>query len=261
MVEEAPADNSRAALPRTRARGSRSRGPTALAVIAGVALVAVLLTAAGAAAASVATTAAHKAPYSGQANQAVFWSNQGCGTSFAVKKLPDFNLTTGAFVGRETAKAATCGSTSSSLFGEIEGSYASTAFEVANGTYSVGAHWKFSDTISLAAASGAGGITAGSYVVVGAYALLEDITNGSTWQFGNSSTYYGNSTSPTSLSYAYTLNFTGKFHLVAGQDYEIVTGVYAEVNAFVNGAKSSASASVNLGTSGKKATLTSVEYP
>ncbi len=48
---------------------------------------------------------------------------------------------------------------------------------------------------------------------------------------------------------------------VAGHHYKLVTGVYAEVNTFVNGAKSTATASVNLGASRKKANLKSVEYP
>jgi hypothetical protein len=242
-------------------RTSRPRGSIALGAIGGVAIVAILLTAASAAAAPVATAAKHTAPYTGQANQAAFWSNSGCGGSFDLKKLPEFNLTKGTFVGSETAKASTCGSTGSSMFGEIEGSYGTAQFTVANGTYSVGAHWKIVDTVSLAAASGGGGITAGSYAIVGAYAELEDVTNGTSWQFGNTSAYYGNSTSSTSQNYSYALNFAGTFHLVAGHHYEIVTGLYVEVNVFVNGSKSSASASVNLGTSGDRATLKSLDFP
>jgi hypothetical protein len=245
----------------TRPRASRLRTPTVLEATGGVALVVFLLTAATAGAAPVAAAGTHTAPYAGQANQAVFWSNQGCGTSFALKKLPEFNLTTGRFVASESARSKTCGSSGSSLFGEVEGSYGSPQFAVSNGTYSVGVHWKVVDSIALAAVSGAGGITAGSYVIVGAYAELEDVTNGSTWQFGNESTYYANSTSATSEGYDYALHFSGRYHLVAGQEYEIVTGVYAEVNTFVNGAKSSASASVNLGTSGDRATMTSITYP
>lgn len=246
---------------RRNRRSPRRRAFTTLTAIGGVAIVALLLTTASAAAAPASSPRTHKAPYTGQANQAAFWSNQGCGTAFDLKELPEFNLSTGSFHGSEATSVRTCGTNDSSLFGEIEGSYSSTEFNVSNGTYSVGAHWKVLDTIALAATSGPGGITAGSYAVVGAYAILEDMTNGSSWQFGNASAYYGNSTASSSHNYSYTLNFTSKFHFVAGHDYEIVTGIYLEVNAFANGAKSNARASVNVGTSGRRATLTSVEYP
>ena len=261
MGEVSTLEDSGATHPRSKRHGARVRISAAYAVVGGVVLVALLLTSAGAAATPVATVRTHTAPYTGQANQAAFWSDQGCGTSFSVKKLPEFNLTAGTFVGSELAKVATCGSAGSSLFGELEGSYATSAFKVSNGTYTVGADWKIRDTIALAAASGGSGITAGSSAIVGAYAVLEDVTNGTSWEFGNASAYYGNSTAPTSHNYTYSLKFTARFHMVAGHEYEIVTGVYAEVNVYVNGSKDTASASLNLGTSGKKAILSSVEYP
>lgn len=244
-----------------RTSGPRRAARTTIAAFAAVAVVAFVLTAASAAATPIAAVSTHKAPYSGEANQIAFWANQGCGTTFSLKKLPELNLTMGTFVGSESASAKTCGSTNGSMFGEIEGSYGAPQFTISAGTYVVATDWLIKDTIDLAAASGAGGITAGSYAVVGAYALLEDVTNGTTWEFGNASAYYGNSTSATSHSYSYALDFSRTFKLVAGQHYELVTGIYAEVNTFVDGTKSSASASVNLGTSGKKATLSSVAYP
>jgi hypothetical protein len=247
-----------------RSARSLSRGPRWALVLgssAGSAFIALLLLGASAAASTAASSSVHAAPYSGQANQAAFWSNQGCNTSFALPKLPQFSLTKGTFVGREAVSAKTCGSSNSSMFGEIQGSYATSKFTVGNGTYAIAADWAIKDTISLAASSGAGGITAGSYAIVGAYAELEDVTNGTTWVFGDASTFYLNSTAPATHSHSYALKFNTTLRLVEGQYYELVTGVYAEVNAFVNGAKSSATASVNLGTSGKRATLTSVEYP
>jgi hypothetical protein len=232
-----------------------------LPAVAAATLVVLLLLGATAAASSVFASTVRTAPYAGAANQDAFWSDQGCNTSFSVSKLPEFSLSKGTFVGREAASATTCGASNSSMFGEIQGSYATSEFTVTNGSYAVAADWAIKDSISLAATSGAGGITAGSYAIVGAYAELEDVTNGTTWVFGDASTFYLNSTSPSTHSHSYALGFNTTLHLVAGQHYELVTGIYAEVNTFVNGAKSSATASVNLGSSGKKATLTSVEYP
>jgi hypothetical protein len=261
MIETESSEKFNAPTVRSERPTSRHGMVTSFGVIGGVAIVALLLTAASAAAAPVLSARTHSAPYTGQANQAAFWSTQGCGTGFDLKKLPEFNLSKGTFAGSEVSTARSCGTTTSSLFGEIEGSFSSNEFNVSNGTYTVSAHWKILDTIVLAATSGAGGITAGSYVVVGAYAELDDVTSGTSWQFGNASAYYGNSTSASSQNYSYPLNFSAKFHLVAGQAYELVTGVYVEVNAFASGAKSTASAAANIGTAGKKASLTSVGYP
>ena len=45
-----------------------------------------------------------------------------------------------------------------------------------------------------------------------------------TWEFGSSSVFYLDSTSPTSLSYSYTLDVHGTLQTVVGHHNELVTG-------------------------------------
>lgn len=251
-----PKRNARAA-PRTRRRALAGGS-----VAAALALAALMLALPYAAAASSSGSVTLKAPYGGQGLDSASWATTGCGTKFSLSPLPDFNTSKGTFEGGLAASARSCGSSNSSLFGEIEGSLGTAEFSVAaNGTYRVTVHWRLSYTVSLAATAGSASQFAGSYGLVGAYAVVDDLTNGSAYTVGGNDSYYGSSTNATSTHCAYTVTYSSSIPLITGHEYIVVAGVYAEVNVFLTPGHSSASASVNMGKSGDKASLTSIVIP
>ncbi len=231
-------------------------------VAAVLALAVLVLTLPYAAAASPSGSVTLKAPYGGQGLDSASWATTGCGTKFSLSPLPDFNTSKGTFVGGLSASARSCGASNSSLFGEIEGSLGTTEFSVAaDGTYRVTVHWRLAYTVALAATTGGASQFAGSYGLVGAYAVVDDITNGSAYTVGGNDSYYGNSANATSTHYAFPVTYAASISLVAGHEYIVVAGVYAEVNVFLTPGHSSASASVNMGKSGDKASVTSIVIP
>jgi hypothetical protein len=226
-----------------------------------VGLMMVLTPLAAASSAAPAATTTLKAPYSGESAGDVNWANTGCGNKYSLPAFPDFNLTKGVFTGTEISTAKSCGSANSTLFGEIQGSYATYEWTAAAGTYSVSANWAVADTVTLSAVTGGSHPGAGSYAVVGVYAEIVDTTNGTTLNIGSNSTTYVSSAGTTTSHNSYKVPLTAQLTLVAGHKYILVTGIYVEVNAFVLVGSNSASSEVKLSGSGNKATLSSVVLP
>ena len=243
----------------SRARRRTIALATAFGVVA-VSLAVLLSPYAGAVSAAMTT---QTAPFTGEVTEAVYWSYTGCGTSVDVYKNPNLDLSSGKFTTHIGVSAASCGSVNSSEFAESQANLATYSWTAsATGSFPAYVNWTVKDKISLSAIIGTSGNQfAGSYALVGAYAEIVDTTNNTTWTVGTSSHYYGNSASPTTHTYSYPLYFEASVPQVAGHTYTLVTGIYVEVNAFVSTGTSSASAQVNMATSGNHAYLKGYALP
>ena len=199
------------------------------------------------------------APYSGTSSAAEFWSSSGCGGTLTLSQLPDFDAASGAFTGVVSAASAACGKSTSSMFGEETGSFGTNSFSVAkNGTHLVAASWTIGYAIDITHFARSNG-AAGSSVVVGSWAELDDLTNGSSWTVGEGSWSSGTTTHGAWVNYSMSQRYGGTYHLVAGHLYEVVTGVYLEVDAWSSwNGHARSMAAVNMGAAPSDAVLTSM---
>jgi hypothetical protein len=201
-----------------------------------------------------------KAPYGGTPLAVSFSSMYGCGTP-TTSVYPNFDLTNGEFTGSAKLSMRSCGSNNESGYLGIEGGLQSGhAFKTTTGTHSITVNWKLVYSISLATHTGAPGEYAGAQANVSGVALLYDETNRTDIPLGTSFTLYLNSSSPTTHSYSTTLAYTAAPHLVAGHSYVVVTEVEVVLVTYLS-LGSTASASVNMGSSSDHATLTSILVP
>jgi hypothetical protein len=253
--KEIESTNERAAVHRWAGRRVVTVGTAAGAVL----VAALMLFSPVASAASAGSSVVLTAPYSGTSAGEAFWSSAGCGGTLTLSQLPYFNATTGTFTGSLSAAAKTCGKTTSSMFGEESGNFGTNSFSVAsNGTYVVGATWTVAFEYELKYHAKISGY-AGSSAVVGAWAVLNDLTNGSSWSIGQSSWSFGTTTHGSWVSESERANYTGTYGLVAGHLYEVITGIYLEVNTYANSTgHGTASGAVNMGAPPNDSVLTSI---
>jgi hypothetical protein len=253
--DETEPTNERAPTPRRESRRAVALGTAAAAIFIAVAM----LFSPAASAASGGGSTTLTAPYSGSSADAAFWSTAGCGGTLTLSELPDFNASSGTFTGHLSAASKSCGKTTSSMFAEETGDFGTNSFQVStNGTYMIAASWTLGFAVDIthhARSSGA----AGASVVVGSWAVLDDLTNGSSWSVGQSSWSSGTSTHGAWMNYSQSENYNGSFSLVVGHLYELVTGVYLEVDSWStwNGHARSMAA-VNMGAAPSDAVLTSI---
>jgi hypothetical protein len=251
---------------RGRDLGARQRrswpigGSLLVATVIGVALLFV-----GNAAAAPLTNAKYagtnKAPYSGREYGDVFDDDTGCGTSIAVPVLPIFNLTTGYANESVQETAHSCGSHNASAEVEAEAEFITTSFTVTTGLHHVTINWVADFSVKLAASPGSSGTQAAE----GGFAEFEnaellDLTNGSAFYSSNvpSVTVYIQSGT---YSHVYPhVHQTGYINatLTSAHSYELIVDVVASVYVFATPGSSSASASMNMGSAGRDAVLSSI---
>lgn len=136
-----------------------------------------------------------------------------------------------------------------------------TTFETSTGTYTLTVHLTLKFSLSLAAGAGGPGHYAFSSGEVGADVFLDDETNSTGAYLGETYNDYTNSSSPTTHSYSLKETLTtSSFQFVAGHEYIVELGVSADVDTDVS-AHESASASLNMYSSGKGVTVTSIVVP
>jgi hypothetical protein len=240
-------------------RSSRHRS-IALGTAGAAALVAALLLFSPlASAASSGSSTTLTAPYTGTASLGVVWTNAGCDSSATVTHLPAFNSSSGSFTGGLSSATGACGKAESTSFAEGTLSFSTTSFSTtSNGSFALGASWTFAFSVDLTHYARSSG-SAGSYVVVGAWAVLNDLTSGGTWNVGNSSWSFGSSTHGTWVAHTGSANYNGTFALVAGHQYVLVTGLYVQVNSWSSwNGHARSSAAVNMATGSNKAVLTAL---
>lgn len=204
-----------------------------------------------------------EAPYQGTTGTDGFFFGGGCGYTSSFPVFPTFNMTSGVFTGSVKASVRSCGSSESEIDSEVDGDlYSNQTFQTATGNHTVTVHWTLNYSVRFAGVWGGPGQSGYSYAAVDASAWLEDATNDTQFYIGQSFEYYFNSSSPTTHSYSEKITIkNSSLPLVTGHTYWVQVQVSAYVYAQVSPGNSSASVSVNMGSSGKKATLTSILVP
>jgi len=233
-----------------------------LAIAAGLGVALLLL---GSVAASPLTVAKYAvtdtSPYSGTEYGLVFDEIKGCGTTTAIPVLPFFNLTTGHATESVQETAHSCGSHNGSAEVEAEAEFITSPFTVTTGLYHLTINWVANFTVKLAATPGSSGTQAAE----GGFAEIEDaelldLTNGSAFYASNvpsESVYIQSST----FAHAYPhLHQTGFINatLASTHSYEVIVDVTASVYVFATPGASTASASMNMGSGGRGALLSSI---
>ncbi|MCI4373796.1 MAG: hypothetical protein L3K02_09190 [Thermoplasmata archaeon] len=205
-------------------------------------------------------TPALTAPYTGYVYATQGANLGGCGGNATWPGTPFFNLTNGHAHISAGAKAPACAKTTASVDTYAEAEFQSSAFTLTAGHHTVKEKWWASYSIDLVATPGPGGQTAVASSQLYATAYIYDATN-HTDIYATHEVYLDNSTSSGSLVKSFsgvklTSYVNGTF--ASGHSYEIIVYlvVYADVN--VSAGKSTASAQINCGTSGKFATLISI---
>lgn len=202
-------------------------------------------------------------PYAGTTIGVGLFFTQGCGSTVSLLATPSFNLTTGVLTQGAGAATKSCGSALSvvdfTLGEEFESSH---TFSTTTGKHTVSVFWNLKYKVSLAAKSGGKGQKAEAVAEVVTEAYLYNLTTGYTTVFAGSSASYVNTSSPTTHSYTVSISDTNAtVPFVAADTYEVETDVATLVLAEVTAGKCTASASLNMGTSGEQATLTSIVIP
>lgn len=203
-----------------------------------------------------------KAPYSGSTEAIGVFISEGCGNTVTIPITPNFNLTTGVLTQGASVATKSCGSSPSVVDFDVgEELTSSHTFSTTTGKQTVTVTWALKYVVALATKTGGAGQTALAGAEVLTAAFLYD-TNGTTTEIAESLAEYLNSSSPTTHSYSVTVTDTNtSVPFVAGHTYEIETEVVVVAGAEVSTGKCTASASVNMGTSGEKGTLKSIVIP
>ena len=217
-------------------------------------------TAAASAGAATATTVTYKAPYSGAETTLFGGASSGCGISATFPVYPSFNATNGHALESVKLTAHSCGAANSSANIEATAGFTSATFAPTAGFHHLTANWVLKFSVSLAATPGGGAQQATAFYDVYEGLQLEDLTTGTTvfqnyspfWSLSISTGTYAQSFSKVHLSTYLNTTF------VTGNSYRFYTYVTTYPNVFVTTGSSSASASVNLGSGGKDAVLSSV---
>ncbi len=245
--------------------GSRSGGRgRALRWASMVGAVAVALVFVGSsAAAPLSTTRASpptRAPFSGTEFGIFTGESSGCGVASTFPVLPFFNLTTGVANGSVKATARSCGSTNSTVFSFEIDEFESAAFRVpSTGTYQLKASWVLSFATTLKATSGAVSEYAAAEFIVTATVEVLNVSSGA-YTYGTDSSETHSITTGT-YTHTYVKLHTSAFlnlTLDKADQYNVLTFVEITALADTTPGTSSASALVNMGSSGKDAILTSI---
>ncbi len=230
--------------------------------MAGAVTVALLFVGSSAAAPLSTTTASPptRAPYSGTEFGVFLGESSGCGVSATFPVLPFFNLTTGVANGSVKATAHSCGSANSTVFAFEYDEFESAAFRVpSTGAYQLKASWVLSFSTTLKATPGAATeLASAEFIVEATVEVLNE-----------SSGVFTDGTAPSETHYITTGTYThsyAKLHksaflnltLVKGYSYAVVALVQISALAASTPGTSSASAAVNMGSSGKDAVLTAI---
>jgi hypothetical protein len=259
MNQGVPEHESRARQPRTRRSRTLTFCTTAVVVFVGVVVLASPMTAAAPTLSRSSST--HKAPYAGTPLSEVITYLYGCG-KYSTPVYPSFNLTTGRTVGSVSVSMTSCGKNNET--GDVyfvSGLGSGRAFGSSTGDHKVTARWSLSDSISLSAQSGGPGQYASAVAYVGVFAFVYDQTNESYLNVGSKLTTYANASAPSTTNYTYHVTLSSSLFLVKGHSYVVETYVLVEVLVNLSPGSSSASASVNMGSAGKQAALTSYATP
>lgn len=226
-------------------------------------LVVMILLASNAVAAPTGTgkaTVKYVPPYSGSAFTTQVYVHSGCDVSGAKLVHPVFNLTTGRALDSTQATAVTCGSANSSADISVGAGFDSTSFTSLAGLYGFVAHWSLTFSVILAATPGSASQAAEAHYYVVGWLGVEDLTN-HTIVYGSWVTGYAISSGTFSQSYSNLhasvyLNTT----LVTSDVYELVIYITTEsaASASTGPGAGYAIASVNMGSGGEHAVLTSV---
>jgi hypothetical protein len=252
----------------TTRRSLRMRPTSALHVATGVVavFVAMLIVSSVASASPVAfakrASKTLKAPYAGAPASEAEWNTLGCGAKGSVPITPTFNTSSGALKASASASVKSCGSVNSSAYAVAIGGLESTAsFTTGTGKYTVTVDWSVKINVSLAATTGGKGQRAEAFAVVEGIAELFDAKNNSYLDFAANLSGFLNSSTPTTHTYSYKFSLSATLNLVAKNTYSVETYVEVLAAADVTPGASSASASINMGSSGNQGKLTSIVIP
>lgn len=247
-----------------KAKGGRSRFLTRsyarVSILAAVGVVALLVgTAAATPVAAGTTTVTYVAPYSGTEYTVLILEPTGCGLGVSLPVLPLFDLTDGVALESAGATAHSCGSANSTLYVEAAAGVTSGTFTTKAGAHHLTANWDLDLSARLSVTHGSSGSARAEFAVFFEF-LLFDRTSGTTMYQNSYPDLYDIITSGTyshsypQVSESVYLNAT----LDKGHSYAFEAVALIVVTVFVKDVSSSASASVNLGSGSKGATLTSV---
>ena len=170
-------------------------------------------------------------------------------------------MTTGIANESVKATARSCGNVDSSVGVDEIIQFETTSFSVAKtGLHHLKAIWVLNFSVSLRATSGAAPQSAGAAFAVLSEIELENETTGVYVNVVSSGLSYGISSGTYAHSYPHLhepvdLNLT----LVAGDQYAVFVYVTAGVSATVTPGTCNASASLNMGSGGRDAVLSSIE--
>jgi hypothetical protein len=229
-----------------------------------VAVAVMVLFVGGATASPVPTSSATalKAPYSGYAVGELTASDGGCGRSLSIPVLPAFNLTTGIANESAATSAHSCGTADSYISVELLAGLESATFTGKGGLQHLKATWVLTLTAKVKDAPGPSPqfVTAG-FVVSGLLYII-DLTNGTEWTSSSPSVSYI-FTGAGSLSHTYSkvhvtayLNAT----LKASHTYSYAVLVATSVGVNLTPGTCAGSASVNMGSGGKSASLATLSF-
>lgn len=207
----------------------------------------------------------YTAPYTGLPVVVTIMATAGCGAALTVPSWPVFDLTTGIGTTSLSTSAKHCpdaGGVDDALIIAEVGYNGSTFKQAATGTHDVVAKLSFSWNAVVKAKPGSTTQLAASAVYIYAYVYLYDGTNGTTPALGYKTALSLYSTSGTHSSAKVGAIFsatTNSAKLVKNHQYLIEVYVVVDVTAQVLSAgTSTASASLNLATSGDQFKLDSV---
>lgn len=226
----------------------------------GAALLALLVLAAPLAAGA-STSSVLKAPYSGAPDAGVEWEAQGCGYKTSTPVVPAFDLTSGVAKETVVTSAKSCGSTESGIEAAVAaGLNSSATFTTTTGSHKIAVAWTLKFTVTLTA-SPAPSQSAVAESAVFAEATLYDSTTGISYSIGvfDQQNYSFNGT----FSHTFTVKVTlsASLALLSGQTYQVETLAEAFAISSASPGASSASATVNVGSAGDSAKLTSITIP
>jgi hypothetical protein len=247
-------------------RSIGDRGPHALPFATGLiaVLLGVIMLSAPLAGASTprATSVTLKAPYQGSYYAFGYFDLSGCGNGASFPASPFVNLSTGVFTGGVKATEASCSSANSYTYVEELGDLISNAtFTTTTGKHTLTVDFSQKFSLALSAAVSKPGGKSYSFGTVGTEVNLIDETNGTTWFLGDSVNTYYNASTPTTHSYSYKSSISNSsFSYVSGHEYYVVVELFGGVDSVVT-AGGTASASLNLYSSGKGITVTSIDLP
>ena len=202
-----------------------------------------------------------KAPYSGRAYSYVSAGFGGCSNGTATwARNPFFNLTTGhAYVSTGSIQPA-CKTGFANVYSLAETEFSSMSFSMPSGHHSLKVKWTASYSVDLVATPGPSSQTAyaGGEVYLLTYVL--DATNG-TYIYETHYTEFSYSISTGSLVKSFSGAKLESFNngtFVSSHSYEVYAYFEVYSDAGVSSGASTASSTINVGTSGERATLESI---